>query len=34
MGKVFIKVKQQLFKPADAQMYFTKNILKKDTHSF
>ena len=34
MGKVFIKAKQQFFKPGEAQMYFTKNILIKDTYSF
>ena len=27
MGKVFIKVKQQFFKPGEAQMYFTKSIV-------
>ena len=26
MGKVFIKVQQQYFKPEDKQMYFTKSI--------
>ena len=26
MGKVFIKAKQQFFKPGEAQMYFTKSI--------
>ena len=26
MGKVFIKVKQQFFKPGESQMYFTKSI--------
>ena len=26
MGKVFIKVKQQFFKPGEADMYFTKSI--------
>ena len=26
MGKVFIKAKQQFFKPGESQMYFTKSI--------
>ena len=26
MGKVFIKVKQQFFKPGESNMYFTKSI--------
>ena len=26
MGKVYIKAKQQFFKPGEAQMYFTKSI--------
>ena len=33
MGKVFIKVQQQYFKPEDKQMYFTKNRIKK-THIY
>ena len=27
MGKVFIKVKQQFFKPGESQMYFTKSVV-------
>ena len=26
MGKVFIKVKEQFFKPGESQMYFTKSV--------
>ena len=26
MGKVFIKAKQQFFKPGESQMYFTKSV--------
>ncbi len=26
MGKVFIKVKEQFFKPGESQMFFTKSV--------
>ena len=31
MGKVYIKAKQKFFKPGEAQMYFTKYVIVKNT---